>query len=58
VNAHGESDGEVERVEGSLVDDDQVMLLERELGQVDVVLGGGDQVDELAELSLEGGLES
>lgn len=34
------------------------MLLERELGQVDVVLGGGDQVDELAELSLEGGLES
>lgn len=53
-HAHGEGDGEVERVEGSLVDDDEVVLLQRELGEVDRVFGGSDEVNELAELGLEG----
>ena len=57
MDAHGEGDGEVEGVVRRLVHDDEVVLLERELGQVDVVLGRSDQVDQLAELGLERRLE-
>lgn len=71
---HGKSDGEVERVESSLVNDNEVvpatkksanrhitgrninLLLEREFVQVDVVFRRGNEVDQLAELSLEGSL--
>lgn len=53
---HGQGDGEVEGVVGGLVLDDEGVLLDRELVQVNVVLGGSDQVQELAELGLVGGL--
>ena len=39
-----ERDGQVEAVEGGFVDDDELMLAERELAQVDVVLGRREQV--------------
>lgn len=52
----GEGDGEVEGVEGGLVDDDEGVLFEGEVVEVDAVLGGGEEVAELAELGLEGRL--
>lgn len=53
---HGQSDGQVEAVVGSLVGDDEHVLLHREVVQVDVVLRGGDQIAELTQLSLPGDL--
>ena len=50
------SNWEVERVVCSLVDDDELVLLHREVVQVDVVLWCGEQVAGLAELRLEGDL--
>lgn len=52
----GQGDGEVEGVVGRLVDDDELVLLHGEVVEVDLVLGGGEQVAQLAELRLEGGL--
>ena len=54
VQSHG--DGEVEAIVCGLVGDDEHVLLHGEVVQVDIVLGGGDQVTELAQLGLEGGL--
>lgn len=55
-HVHGKGDGEVEGVVGGLVLDDEGVLLDRESAQVDVVLRGSDEIQELAELSLVGGL--
>lgn len=52
----GQSNGEVEAVVGGLVGDDEHVLLHGEVVEVDVVLGGGDQVTQLAQLGLVGGL--
>ena len=52
----GQSNRQVEAVVGGLVDDDEHVLLHGEVVEVDVVLGGGDQITQLTELSLEGGL--
>lgn len=52
----GEGDGQVERVVGRLVDDDKLVLGHGEVVEVDLVLGGGEQVAELAELGLVGDL--
>ena len=49
-----EGDGEVEAVEGGLVDDYGGELGHAEVGQVDFVLGRREQVAELAALGLEG----
>ncbi|KND93990.1 hypothetical protein TOPH_01615 [Tolypocladium ophioglossoides CBS 100239] len=52
--------GEVELVEGEgdgLIDDDELVFLHGEVVEIDRVLGGGEQVAELAHLGLEGGLE-
>ncbi len=51
----GEGDGEVEGVVGGFVDDDEAVLLRGEVGEVDVVLGGREEVAELADFGLEGG---
>lgn len=51
----GQSDGEVEAVVGGLVGDNEHVLLHGEVVEVDVVLGGGDQVTQLAQLGLVGG---
>jgi hypothetical protein len=53
---HGQSDGQVEAVVGSLVGDNEHVLLHREVVQVDVVLRGGDQIAELTQFSLPGDL--
>ena len=71
-HAHSQGNREVEGVEGGFVDDDEVVptvslifdrergegssLFEGELGQVDVVFWGCEQVDQLAHFRLEGGL--
>ena len=51
----GEGDREVEAVVGGLVDDDEAELVEGEVGQVDPILRGGDEVALLADLRLEAG---
>lgn len=50
----GESDGEIEAVVGGFVDDDEGVFAQREFAQVDVVLGGCEQVGQLAHFGLEG----
>lgn len=55
-HVHGEGDGEVEGVVGGLVADDEGVLLNGETGEIDIILGSGDQVQELAQLGLVGGL--
>ncbi|CRK13306.1 hypothetical protein BN1708_010754 [Verticillium longisporum] len=50
----GEGDGQVERVVGRLVDDDEAVLVHGEVVEVDLVLGGREQVAELAHLRLKG----
>lgn len=52
----GQSNGEVERVVGSLVDDDELVLGHGEVVQVDLVLGGSEQIAQLSQLGLPGGL--
>lgn len=52
-HVHGEGDGEVEGVVGSLVNDDKLVLVERKVGEVDTILGGSEEVEELAVLGLE-----
>lgn len=51
-----QSDGEVEAVVGGLVGDNEHVLLHGEVVEVNVVLGGGDQITELTELGLPSGL--
>lgn len=53
---HGKSNGEVEAVIGGLVGDDKHVLLHGEVVEIDVVLGGGDQITKLTQLGLPGGL--
>ena len=69
---HSQSDGQVEGVECGLVYDNEVVsaherklplnhvvtdsLLERELGEVNMILRSSQEVDKLSEGSLEGGL--
>lgn len=55
-HVHRQRHGEVERVVGGLVDDNERVLLDRELGQIHIVLGGGDQIQELTQLGLVGRL--
>ena len=50
----GEGDGQVEAVVGGFVDDDEAVFLGRELREVDVVFGGGEEVALLADFGLEG----
>lgn len=52
----GQGNGEVETVVGGLVGDNEHVLLHGEVIEVDMVLGGGDQIAELTELGLPGGL--
>lgn len=52
----GQSDRQVEAVVSCLVGDDEHVLLHGEIVEVDVVLGGGDEVTKLTQLSLPGGL--
>lgn len=49
----GEGDGEVEGVVGGLVNDDELVLLHGEVVEVDLVLGGGEQIAQLAHLRLQ-----
>ena len=49
-----ESDREVERVVCSLVYDDELVLLHREVVQVDLVFWRCEKIAELTELGLEG----
>lgn len=56
AEVQGKGNGEVEAVVGGLVDDDEGVLLEREVVEVDFVLGGREQVASLAQLGLEGDL--
>jgi len=51
-----EGDGEVKGVIGGFVDDDEAVFGGAEAGQVDVVLGRGEEVAQLAQLGLEGDL--
>lgn len=48
--------GEIEAVIGGFVCDNKNVLFHREVIQVDVVLGGSDQVAELAQFCLPSGL--
>lgn len=50
---HGERDREVERVEGGLVRDDELVLVERELVEVHMRFRRNQEVQLLAELGLE-----
>lgn len=50
-----ESNGQVEAIEGGLVDDDKGVLVTGEEAQVNVILGGRNQVAQLPDLRLEGG---
>jgi hypothetical protein len=50
----GQSDGEIEGVVCSLVDDDESVFLQTEVVEVDVVFRGSQQVAGLAQLGLEG----
>jgi len=49
---HGKSDGQVERVVSSLVLDNEGVLLNGESAQINIVLGGSDQVEKLTQLGL------
>lgn len=51
-----QGDREVETVVGGLVGDNEHVLLHGEVVEVNIVLGGGDQITELTELGLPGGL--
>lgn len=51
-----QNDGEVEGVVGGLVDDNEAVLVHGEVVEVDSLLGGGEQVTQLAQLGLNGGL--
>lgn len=51
-----QGNGEVEGVVGGLVDDNESELVEAEVVEVDVVLGGSQEVAQLAALGLEGDL--
>lgn len=53
---HGEGDGEVEGVVGGLVADDEGVLFNGEAGEINIILGGSDQVQKLAQLGLVGSL--
>jgi len=53
---HSQSHGQVEAIVGGLVGDDEHVLVHGEVVQVDIVLGGGDQIAELAQLGLPGDL--
>lgn len=51
-----ESDGQIEAIIRGLVGDDEHVFFHGEVGQVDIVLRGGDQIAQLAQLRLPGGL--
>jgi hypothetical protein len=52
----GKGDGQVEAVVGRLVGDNEHVLLHGEVVEVDIVLGGGDQIAKLTQLGLPSGL--
>lgn len=52
----GQGNREIEAVVGGLVGDNEHILLHGEVVEVDLVFGRGDQVAQLAQLSLPGGL--
>lgn len=52
----GQGNRQVEAVIGGLVGDDEHILLHGEVVEVDLILGGGDQVTELTQLSLPSSL--
>ena len=52
----GQGNGKVERVVGSLIDDDELVLGHGEVVQVDLVLGCSEQIAQLSQLGLPGGL--
>lgn len=53
---HGEGDGEVEGVVGGLVTDNEGVLFDREAVKINIILRGGDQIQELSQFGLVGGL--
>ena len=51
------SDWEIKGVVGGLIDDDELVLLQREVFQIDLVLGSCNEVKLLSKLSLESDLD-
>jgi hypothetical protein len=54
AEVQSQSDGEIEGVVCSLVDNDESVFLQTEVVEVDVVFRGGQQIASLAQLGLEG----